>query len=129
MDEIEHLVLAGAARELFKPRLGDERHLDVSACGKLNKSVAQAGVKTMQGALLRLFAANYRILIGGVHAERQHPRPSVAVKHQVLIGLDREHRQLLRAAELKDAIESTLAHLSHIHLEADSSKGRAEPRG
>ena len=46
MDEIEHLVLPGAAGELFKSLLGDERHLDVSPCGKLNKSVAQAGLKT-----------------------------------------------------------------------------------
>ena len=107
----------------------DEGKLDVGPCGKLNKSVAQAGVKTMQGEGLALFAANHRLVIGGVQAEGHDPRPSVAVKHQVLIGLDREHRQLLRAAELKDAIESTLAHLSHIHLEADSSKGRAEPRG
>ena len=87
LDEIEHLVLPGVAGELFKSLLGDERHLDVSPCGKLNKSVAQAGLKTMQGEGLALLATHHWLLICGVQAEGQHPRASVPVKHKVLIGL------------------------------------------
>ena len=50
MDYLERLVITGG--ELFKSCLGDEGNLDVGPCRKLNKSVAQAGMKTMQSAAL-----------------------------------------------------------------------------
>ena len=80
----------------------------------------------MQGALLCFFSANNWMLIGDVQAEGQHPRTSVAVKYQVLIGLDRQDRQLPRTTQVEDSIESALAQLSHIHLKAECSEGRAE---
>ena len=126
LDEIEHLVLPGAAGELFKSLLGDERHLDVSPCGKLNKSVAKAGLKTMQGEGFALLATHYWLLICGVQAEGQHPRASVAVKHQVLIGLDRKDRQLLRSTQENDSMESAMAQLGGIHLEANPCQGGTE---
>ena len=46
VDHLERLVITGG--ELFKSCLGDEGNLDVGSCRKLNKSVAQAGLKTMQ---------------------------------------------------------------------------------
>ena len=95
MDHLQRLVIAGGGGELFKPCLGDERNLDVGPCGELEKSVAQPCVKTMQGAGCCFLPTHHRSLIGGVQADGQHPRTSVAVKHQVLIGLDRKHRQLL----------------------------------
>ena len=88
MDHLERLVITGGGGELFKSCLGDEGNLDVGPCRKLNKSVAQAGMKTMQLAALYFLSANHRQLIGGVQAEGQHPRASVALKQQILIGLD-----------------------------------------
>ena len=104
----------------------DEGKLDVGPCGKLNKSVAQAGLKTMQGEGLALLATHHWLLICGVQAEGQHPRASVAVKHQVLIGLDRKDRQPLRSTQANDSTESAMAQLSGIHLEANLSQGGAE---
>ena len=83
-------------------------------------------MKTMKGARMSFLATNHRLLIGGVQAEGQNARPSVAVKYEVLIGLDREHRQLPRTTQTEDSIESALAQLSHIHLKAECSEGRAE---
>ena len=48
MDHLESLVITGGVGELFKSCLGDEGNLDVGPCRKLNKRVAQAGMKTMQ---------------------------------------------------------------------------------
>ena len=48
MDHLQCLVITGGGGELFKSCLGDEDKLDVGPCGKLNKSVAQAGMKSMQ---------------------------------------------------------------------------------
>ena len=50
VDHLEGLVITGGGGggELFKSLLGDEGNLDVGPCRKLNKSVAQAGMKTMQ---------------------------------------------------------------------------------
>ena len=48
MDYLERLVKTGGGGELFKSCLGGEGNLDVGPCRKLNKSVAQAGLKTMQ---------------------------------------------------------------------------------
>ena len=48
VDHLERLVITGGGGELFKSCLGDEGNLDVGPCRKLNKSVAQAGLKTMQ---------------------------------------------------------------------------------
>ena len=50
MDHLERLVITGGGGELFKSCLGDEANLDVGPCRKLNKSVAQVGLKTMQRA-------------------------------------------------------------------------------
>ena len=94
MDHLERLVITGGGGELFKSCLGDEGNLDVGPCRKLNKSVAQVGLKTMQRAGLCSLPTNHRQLIGGAQAEGQDPRASVALKQQVLIGLDGQHRQL-----------------------------------
>ena len=88
MDHLERLVITGGGGELFKSCLGDEGNLDVGPCRKLNKSVAQVGLKTMQRAGLCSLPTNHRQLIGGAQAEGQDPRASVALKQQVLIGLD-----------------------------------------
>ena len=48
VDHLQRLVITGGGGELFKSRLGDEGNLDVGPCRKLNKRVAQAGMKTMQ---------------------------------------------------------------------------------
>ena len=48
LDYLQRLVITGGGGELFKSRLGDEGNLDVGPCRKLNKSVAQAGMKSMQ---------------------------------------------------------------------------------
>ena len=48
VDHLQCLVITGGGGELFQSCLGDEGNLDVGPCRKLNKSVAQAGVKTMQ---------------------------------------------------------------------------------
>ena len=48
MDHLERLVITGGGGELFKSCLGDEGNLDVGSCRKLNKSVAQAGLKTIR---------------------------------------------------------------------------------
>ena len=66
------------------------------------------------------------MLIGDVQAEGQHPRASVAVKHQVLIGLDRQDRQLLRSTQANDSIDSAMAQLGGIHLETNPFQGGAE---
>ena len=50
VDHLERLVITGGGGELFKSCLGDEGNLDVGPCRKLNKSVAQVGLKTMQRA-------------------------------------------------------------------------------
>ena len=47
MDHLERLVITGGGGELFKSCLGNEGNLDVGPCRNLNKSVAQAGMKTM----------------------------------------------------------------------------------
>ena len=88
MDHLERLVITGGGGELFKSCLGDEGNLGVGPCRKLNKSVAQAGMKTMQLGALYFLPANHRQLIGGVQAAGQHSRASVAMKQQILIGLD-----------------------------------------
>ena len=88
VDYLERLVITGGGGELFKSCLGDEVNLDVGPCRKLNKRVAQAGMKTMQGAGLCSLSANHRLLIGGVQADGQDPRASVALKQQILIGPD-----------------------------------------
>ena len=88
LDHLERLVITGGGGELFKSCLGDEGNLDVGPCRKLNKSVAQVGLKTMQRAGLCSLPTNHRQLIGGAQAEGQDPRASVALKQQVLIGLD-----------------------------------------
>ena len=62
-------MINGGGGELFKPRLRYKRHPDVVARRKLNKRVAQAGMKTMQGAGLCFLPANYRLLIGGVQTD------------------------------------------------------------
>ena len=46
--EVWRLVITGGCGELFKSCLGNEGNLDVGPCRKLNKSVVQAGMKTMQ---------------------------------------------------------------------------------
>ena len=79
MDDLERLVITGGGGELFKPRLRDQSCLDVSPCGKLKKSVVEAQVKTMQRTRLDLLATHHGLLIGGVQAEGQNPRTSVAV--------------------------------------------------
>ena len=94
LDHLERLVITGGSGELFKPRLRDKCRLDVGPCGKLKKRFAQAGLKTIQRDGIFFSPTNHRLLIGGVQAEGQHPRASVAVKHQVLIGLNRENGQL-----------------------------------
>ena len=66
------------------------------------------------------------MLIGDVQAEGQHPRASVAVKHQVLIGLDRQDRQLLRSTQANDSMESATAQLGNIYLEANPLQGGAK---
>ena len=86
MDHLERLVITGGGGELFKSCLGDEGNLDLGPCRKLNKSVAQVGLKTMQRAELCSLPTNHRQLIGGAQAEGQDPRASVALKQQVLIG-------------------------------------------
>ena len=48
VDHIQRLVITGGGGELFKSCLGDEGNLDVSSCRKLNKRVAQTGMKTMR---------------------------------------------------------------------------------
>ena len=63
------------------------------------------------------------MLIGDVQAEGQHPRASVAVKHQVLIGLDRQDLQLLRSTQANDSMESAIAQLGNIYLEANPLQG------
>ena len=83
-------------------------------------------MESMQGALMRFFSANHWLLVGDVQAEGQDPRPSVAVKHQVLIGLDRQDRQLLRSTQANDALESAAAQLGDTHLEANPFQGRAK---
>ena len=88
MDHLERLVITGGGGELFKSCLGDEGNLNVGPCRKLNKSVAQVGLKTMQRAGLCSLPTNHRQLIGGAQAEGQDSRASVALKQQVLIGLD-----------------------------------------
>ena len=80
LDHLERLVITGGGGELFKSCLRDEGNLDVGPCGKLNKRVAQAGLKAMQGAGLCFLPANHRLLIVGVQAEGHHPRASVALK-------------------------------------------------
>ena len=97
--------------------------------GKLKKKhVAKSCLKTMPGALLCFFFANHWMLIGDVQAERQHPRASVAVKYQVLIGLDLQHRQLVRSTQANDSVESASAQLDDTYLEANPLQGgvRAE---
>ena len=79
MDHFKRLVIAGGGSELFKPRLRDKSCLDVSPCRKLKKNVVQACVKTMQRARSDLLPTHHRLLIGGVQAEGQDPRTSVAV--------------------------------------------------
>ena len=83
-------------------------------------------MEPMQGALMRFFSANHWLLIGDVQGEGQNPRPSVAVKHQVLIGLDRQDRQLLRSTQANDSMESAMAQLGGINLEANPFQGGAE---
>ena len=80
----------------------------------------------MQGEGLALLATHHWLLICGVQAEGQHPRASVAVKHQVLIGLDRKDRQLLRSTQAKVSMESAMAQFGGIHLEANPLQGGAE---
>ena len=48
MDYLERLLITGGGGELFKSCLGDKGNLDVGPCRKLNKSVAEAGLKPMQ---------------------------------------------------------------------------------
>ena len=48
------------------------------------------------------------------------------MKHQVLIGLDRKDRQLLRSTQANDSMESAMAQLGGIHLEANPFQGGAE---
>ena len=69
LDHLQRLVITGGGGELFKMRLRDKRHPDIGACRKLNKRVAQAGMKTMQGAGLCFLPANHRLLIGGIQAD------------------------------------------------------------
>ena len=45
VDYLERLVITGGGGELFKSFLADEGNLDVGPCRKLNKRVAQAGMK------------------------------------------------------------------------------------
>ena len=99
MDQLERLVMAGGGGKLFKPRLRDKRHLDVGPRGKLEKRFAQPCMKTMQGSRSCLFAPNNRLLIGGVQADGQDARTTVALKNQVLIRLDRQDRQLLGSTQ------------------------------
>ena len=77
----------------------------------------------MQGALLCFFYSNHWMLIGDVQTERQHPWASVAVKYQVLIGLDRQDRHLLRSIQANDSIKSATAQLGETYLEANPLKG------
>ena len=69
------------------------------------------------------FYANHWMLIGDVQAERQPPWESVAVKYQVLIGLDRQDRHLLRSIQAKDSIKSATAQLGDTCLEANPLQG------
>tara|TARA_Y100000589_G_scaffold238381_1_gene225779 strand:+ start:442 stop:756 length:315 start_codon:yes stop_codon:yes gene_type:complete len=103
VDYLERLVITGGGGELFKSCLGDEGNLDVGSSRKLNKRVAQAGMKTMQGAGLCFLSANHRLLIGGVQADGQDPKA-------------------------KGPLQSTTAQLGGIHLKAHRLQAVAEPR-
>ena len=83
-------------------------------------------MEPMQGALMRFFSANHLLLIGDVQAEGQDPTPSVAIYEQVLNGLDRQDRQLLRSTQANDAMESAAAQLGDTHLGANPFQGRAK---
>ena len=79
VDYLERLVITGGGGELFKSCLGAEGNLDVSPCRKLKKSVVQACVKTMQRARFDLLPTHHGLLIGGVQANGQNARTTVAV--------------------------------------------------
>ena len=83
-------------------------------------------MEPMQGALMCFFSANHWLLVGDVQGEGQDPRPSVAVKHQVLIGLDLQHRQLVRSTQANDSVESASAQLDDTYLEANPLQGGAK---
>ena len=74
MDHLERLVITGGGGELFKSCLRDEGNLDVGPCRKLNKSVAQVGLKTMQRAGL-CFLLNWETSISKPTACRLVLRP------------------------------------------------------
>ena len=48
------------------------------------------------------------------------------MKYQVLIGLDRQDRQLIRSTQENDSMKSATAQLGYTYLEANSLQGGAK---